>query len=212
MTESLFLKRREEISRTKWGNLPHWQQLDTLQFVTLRLGDSLPQQAIREIKKYQESLIIHHPLPWDAETSQQFSDLIGRYEAQLLDNGYGSCLLKEPTLRRWVSDAINHMDGQKADIYAYVIMPNHIHILLCPFPGIRLNQLIGSLKSYSSHNINKTINRTGSIWNTEFHDRMIRSLDHFNYCIEYIRRNPQFLPKTEYELYFNPTLISKITK
>jgi len=61
-----FLNESEEIQ--KHGSvLPHWQQGEVMQFVTFRLGDSMPATKIRQWKEERDAWLSHHPKPWTPE-------------------------------------------------------------------------------------------------------------------------------------------------
>ncbi len=72
-----------------------------------------------------------------------------------------------------------------------IIMPNHIHLLFILNPEWRLEQLIHSWKSYSAREINRAVGRTGSLWQRDYFDRLVRDTSHFANCVRYIRNNPK---------------------
>jgi REP element-mobilizing transposase RayT len=69
-------------------------------------------------------------------------------------------------------------------------MPNHAHILITPEPGIELPDIMHSIKSYTAHEANKILNRSGQFWAVEYFDRYIRDYRHFATTIKYIEDNP----------------------
>lgn len=75
-------------------------------------------------------------------------------------------------------------------LLAWVIMPNHVHLLLRPLAGKPLDKIIHSLKSFTAHEANKMMNRQGKFWMREYFDRYIRDFDHLRKAISYIERNP----------------------
>ena len=87
------------------------------------------------------------------------------------------------------------------ELHSYVIMPNHIHLLIEPKGQATIQQIIKTIKSVSAHKINKYINQTGSIWQKEYYDRIIRNEDHYNRVFNYIRQNPSHCLPSEYTLY-----------
>lgn len=58
-------------------------------------------------------------------------------------------------------------------------MPNHVHLLFTLSPEESFKEVIHSIKSFTAHEINKALNRSGAIWQQESYDRMIRDFDHF---------------------------------
>ena len=84
--------------------------------------------------------------------------------------------------------AIRFLDGKKYELYAVVVLDDHVHIIINPTDA--LSKIMHSIKSFTAHEINKMLNRTGNIWQDENHDRVIRSEDEFLEKINYIVNNP----------------------
>ena len=70
------------------------------------------------------------------------------------------------------------------------IMPNHVHTLIAPVEGMSLSEIMYDWKSYTTHAINKALNRKGKLWMMEYFDRYIRDNDHFQKVVNYIHNNP----------------------
>ena len=71
----------------------------------------------------------------------------------MLDKGHGSCLLKDKIVRDPLSDAILHYDGGEWNVMAYVIMPNHVHLLVQLIGEKPLDKLMKSVKMYAANNV-----------------------------------------------------------
>jgi REP element-mobilizing transposase RayT len=69
-------------------------------------------------------------------------------------------------------------------------MPNHIHFLVSPFEDVELASIAHSIKSYTAHEANKILGRTGRFWQVEPFDRYIRSSRHHASVVRYIENNP----------------------
>jgi REP element-mobilizing transposase RayT len=69
-------------------------------------------------------------------------------------------------------------------------MPNHSHSLLTRFEDWELEQLMYSHKSYTAHEANKLLKRSGQFWMEEHFDRYIRNAEHFRNVVLYIENNP----------------------
>ena len=69
-------------------------------------------------------------------------------------------------------------------------MPNHVHILLRPNEGVSLSTIMKSIKSVSSHKINKLLGRSGPVWQPDYFDRYIRDAEHYTKALNYIDNNP----------------------
>ncbi|MFZ4774708.1 MAG: DEAD/DEAH box helicase [Terrimicrobiaceae bacterium] len=103
-------------------------------------------------------------------------------------------LLSE-TARDIVLDAILHASGSRYHLYAACVMPDHVHLLIEPSMDeagnfCALSEILHSLKSFTAHEINKAKSRTGSLWEKESFDRIIRSESDLQEKFSYITRNP----------------------
>ncbi|MEQ8768834.1 MAG: transposase [Planctomycetota bacterium] len=76
------------------------------------------------------------------------------------------------------------------DIDAYVVMPDHIHLLIRPFSGHDLEDILKHLKGRSSRYINLALKRRGKMWKRDSFDSIIRGIDHWTDKFDYIHRNP----------------------
>ena len=173
------------------GDLPHWEQGSVWYFVTFRLADSLPQSVVEELKAERDHWKQTHDLdnlsPAElAEYHRLFSD---RYET-LLNAGSGSCVLRDPAIAKIMDDALHHFEGQRYDLDEYVIMPNHVHVLVKPRPGFRLADIMHSWKSFTANQINKRLGKTGQFWQHESYDHIVRHERAMDAIRRYIRENP----------------------
>lgn len=183
------------------NKLPHWSQGDSIQFVTFRLADSLPQTKLQEFKNAKQQWLASHPKPWDLHSQEDYSRIFGPLVEKWLDAGFGYCLLKEEKTRTIVAHAIRHFDGLRYGLHAWVIMPNHVHVLLSPYNGHLVQDIVGSWKKYTAHEINKLLKRQGSLWERESFDHMVRNAESFQAKLDYIINNPANLPPNTFTLY-----------
>ncbi len=112
-----------------------------------------------------------------------------RIEAYL-DKGYGEALLRDARLATIVENTLLFFDAQRYSLHACIVMPNHVHVLFTPASGWFLSQILHSWKSFTSHEIGKLQDRSGTIWEREYFDRMIRSEKHYAWTVDYIEENP----------------------
>ena len=201
---SPFLEKRKPVAVTLCDNLPHWHQQGKIQFVTFRLADSLPQILISEIKSNVETFNRAHPKPWDESTVTEYKqNIIGRYE-KYLDSGYGSCLLRNQNARQFLVEAMKFHNGKSCKIIAYVVMPNHVHILMQLLSDFTLDKIIQSIKRYSSVRIRQLLNISDKIWMRRYFDRLVRDEEDLVRYIEYVCENPRYLREGDFELYVHP--------
>lgn len=157
-------------------NLPHFDGGEIAQFLTARLYDSLPANVIEHYRKQLEK----------NEDKAEFRKEIEKY----LDRGHGECFLKNPKVAKLVQDSLLFYNGSKYKLFAWVIMPNHIHILLKPGKNIELSEITHSIKSYTAHKANNLLKRKGQFWQHETFDRYIRNRRHLVNVIRYVENNP----------------------
>jgi len=69
-------------------------------------------------------------------------------------------------------------------------MPNHVHLLAEFFAGSLLGEGVKSWKSFSAHEANRILGRSGQFWQEDYFDRFIRDTIHFESARRYIRENP----------------------
>ena len=197
----MFFDRNKEIEACFSGNLPQMHQDETMQYVTFRLADSLPKSECKEIYERLNCFKRLHPMPWDESTKILYWKKIGPIQQRLLDNGYGACWLKYPECRNILIGAIEYKDNIDYEVYCYVIMPNHVHILIRPLNKRKTEDILHSIKLYSARRINQLLCRNGKFWMKESFDRLVRNNDHLKHCYHYILNNPKFLPDGFFTVY-----------
>lgn len=111
-------------------------------------------------------------------------------------------ILKEsrPELRRSMAfgrTGRNHRSDRDTTSRRQEISPHrlgdnaeHVHILIVTLPGYSVSEIMHSLKSFTSHEANKILGRTGSFWYKEYFDRYIRDGKQFRAVVRYIEENP----------------------
>ncbi len=88
-----------------------------------------------------------------------------------------------------------HDHGTKLHMHAFVVMPDHVHVLFTPLRDdvgepYSLVEILQSLKGASAHSINKILGRSGPVWDEESFDHVLRRAEEFDSTVEYIRQNP----------------------
>ncbi len=152
--------------------LPHWDAPGQPVFVTFRLHGSLPAGR-------------HFP-SGHLSSGSAFACL-----DRLLDGSTaGPLFLRQAEVAKMVVGAIE--DGarrfRRYDLHAFVVMPNHVHVLVTP--AVRLPAWLGPLKGFTGSQGNRMLGRSGAFWQEESFDRLVRSQTEFMQIQEYIEMNP----------------------
>ena len=171
------------------ANLPHWNKDSTACFATFRLADSLPQEKLLKLENERTEWLARHPQPWDNATAKDYFTTFDGTIQGWLDTGFGSCTLADDKCRQIVEDALWHFAGERYALYAYVVMPNHVHVLFMPADGWTLSETLMSWKRFTARKINEYMAKDGAFWQKESFDTLVRSPRHFQTIINYIKRN-----------------------
>ncbi len=180
-------------------NLPHRDKEELIQAITFRLADSLPQSVLSKIEKEISSL---------AEEKKEIA-LREKYD-HWLDKGLGCCALANREMAQVVQEALLHHDGDKYNLLAWSIMPNHVHVLIKTKSD--LARIVQSWKSFTgkwaiANNKKYSLGidtNAEKFWMHEYWDRFIRDEEHFNNVVRYILNNPvkAKLPKNSVAYFF----------
>jgi REP element-mobilizing transposase RayT len=99
------------------------------------------------------------------------------------------------SVRGLVRNACLFWDGQKLEVHALVVMPDHVHLLatfLHKPDGTmyQFREVMRSIKSYSAREVNRALGRTGTVWLDESFDHVLRADESIESKEEYLRMNP----------------------
>ncbi len=202
LTDRTFIPYRHHIPTSiRHRKLPHWQQEQTCVFVTFRLYDSLPQH-LRDVYTHEKRMwLLRRGWPEDMQETDLLSRLSVREKRQFqrygssryqraLDKGGGECHLIDPTNRKMFTNSLHHHAGHAYLLGDYVVMPNHVHVLVQPLPGEDVQKRLGGVRRYTARLINRRLHRTGAFWMPEPFDHLVRSRSYFRRYRQYIRLNP----------------------
>jgi type I restriction enzyme R subunit len=185
-----------------WKTLPHWAQSGTVCFITWRTLDSLPASAQERISAERRDLLIKSGLDpngaWKSELESRSYRDRGRIQWQLfalsdrhLDAGAGACVLARPEISLIVEQSLKHFDGVRYILTDYVVMPNHVHLLVAFGDEAMLLTQCTSWKRFTATEINRTLRIDGDFWQPEQFDHLVRGPEQFEYFRRYIADNPR---------------------
>ncbi len=183
-----------EIAKRSRGYLPHWERQGAIYFVTFRLKDSLPQQLLREIRK-QRQMIENatrsgSAVAADDDRLRELNMLLRKAE-RCLDGGLGACYMRDLRVARVVAAAVSHFDGKRYRLFAWCVMPNHVHVVFSPLGQHKLGDILHTWKSFSSIEANRVLGRSGAFWQREYFDHLVRHEASLMKIIRYVEENPR---------------------
>jgi len=101
---------------------------------------------------------------------------------------------EQPELNHLERDVIvsilKYFDNQRYELFAFVIMPDHVHLLVKATNGFLLHQIVHTWKSYSAYKLQRDFSRRNRIWQDEYFDRIVRDHDELIEKAQYILNNP----------------------
>ncbi|MBA4138270.1 MAG: hypothetical protein C0518_13235 [Opitutus sp.] len=161
-------------------------------FVTFRLADSLPRAVVDEIRHQREEWRRTHDLKeLSREERAEFHRRLSERYENLLHAGSGSCVLRDPVNGDVVCGALRYFAGVRYLLDEFVVMPNHVHVLVKPLPGHGPAEILHSWKSHTANQLNWRLGRTGQLWQHESFDHLVRNDAAMEAIRRYIRENPQ---------------------
>jgi REP element-mobilizing transposase RayT len=123
----------------------------------------------------------------EEEINRELRRKIERY----LDLGKGECWLRKPEIAGLMVEALLHFNEVRYRLDSWVVMPNHVHLILWPLPNHTLSEILKSRKGKTARQANLLLNRTGeTFWQRESYDHWIRSDEEKARIRRYIHMNP----------------------
>jgi REP element-mobilizing transposase RayT len=178
------------------GYLPHCDYPALVQFVTFRLGDSMPASRRGEWEHFLK-----------IEDVRERRTKLEEY----LDCGMGECHLRDPRIAKLTEAALLHFHNERYELLAWCVMPNHIHVLVHVW-RTPLDQMIQSWKRFVATRALRLIrlerrtpirrdadadpnapNRSSalqSFWPSEYWDTFMRDEEQERKAVRYIESNP----------------------
>jgi len=182
------------------GYLPHLKAEGGTYFVTFRLADSLPKEVLERYLLEREDIVKTAEVMGRELSRQEKERLAELYSERIesyLDAGHGKCWLKKAEIGAMVSEALRHFDGERYTLHAWVVMANHVHVVVTPREGHTLSDILQSWKSFTAHEAQKVaqasrlqIPKGKAFWQRESYDHLVRDEADFAHVWEYTVQNP----------------------
>jgi REP element-mobilizing transposase RayT len=151
--------------------LPHIQTVGQPLFLTWRLHGSLPENRT----------FLGQPTCGKAFVAMDL----------LLDSGAsGPLYLGRPEIAKLTVDAFRYGEESLGfyELHAYVVMPNHVHLLITP--AVPAAKITHSLKLFTGRAANKVLGSSGPFWQDESYDHLVRDKQEFDRIVRYTENNP----------------------
>ena len=175
------------------GRLPHWEKDTATYFIIFRLADSLPKSVLDQIESERQAIVttanqLHRDLSPDEHRKIQrlSTPIVEKY----LDSGAGACHLQNPAIAEEVAHALRHFDDQRYRLFAWCVMPNHVHVVVRLAPGETLATVVHSWKSFTAKRANAVLGSHSPFWQREYYDHLLRNEGEFERAIRYVADNP----------------------
>jgi REP element-mobilizing transposase RayT len=182
-----------EVTIRNRGRLPHWEKERATYFITFRLADSLPKSVLDRIESERRAIAttanqLHRAL--SADERRKIQTLSTPIIEQFLDNGLGACQLTNPAIAEELANTLRHFDQKRYRLFAWCIMPNHVHVVVRLLPGHNLATVVHSWKSFSAKQANRMLGSKRAFWQREYYDHLIRGEEEFERAVRYVAENP----------------------
>ncbi len=181
--------------------LPHWRIPGATYAVTFRTKDSLPASVLEDYKQQHQILLdrienvrktagsrdaIDELLPLRAALQSLSETII----EPALHAAKDPQPLSDPRIAEIVCKALKFFDGERYDLLAWSVMPNHVHALLTPRETYSLESIIQSWKTHTAKEANRILGKSGTFWQEEYYDHIARDGNDLKHQVHYILRNP----------------------
>jgi len=105
-------------------------------------------------------------------------------------NNREPCFYAEADYRRYLDDCQEAAIRHHCCIHAYVLMTNHVHLLVTPMVDYGITGMMQVLGRRYVYYMNKTYQRTGTLWEGRYKSSLVDSDRYLLTCMRYIELNP----------------------
>jgi putative transposase len=177
-------------------NLPHLQPPGGTFFLTYRLHGSIPMSVLQQIKADSEAALkLARESLCGPDLTNKLYEIhrrsFGQYDNALDGNPNGPYWLGQEAVAQEVVQSLGYCAKHFFHLWAYCIMPNHVHLLIKHHEDAPLLcDIMKRHKSYTGRVCNQLIGETDKFWNRETYDHLVRNQKEFDRIAWYILSNP----------------------
>jgi menaquinone-specific isochorismate synthase len=175
------------------GRLPRWDKDNATYFITFRLADSLPKSVPERIDSERQAIVktaIGLGRDLSADEHRRIQRLSTPVIERFLDRGAGACHFQNFAIAGEVANALRYFDEKRYRLFAWCVMPNHVHVVVRLFSGQTLATVVHSWKSFTAKYANQILGSHGAFWQREYYDHLIRDEEEFERSVRYVSENP----------------------
>ncbi|HTB92319.1 MAG TPA: transposase [Candidatus Sulfotelmatobacter sp.] len=89
-----------------------------------------------------------------------------------------------------VGKLLEYRDKGNYLLHEFVVMPNHLHVLITPSDAATLERCMQLIKGASSYEIHRVRGGRMPVWQSSFHDAKVKDWKDYRIKVDYIRFNP----------------------
>jgi putative transposase len=89
-----------------------------------------------------------------------------------------------------ISTIVRYRDAGKFIIHEFVVMPNHIHLLLSVDDGCGIGRAVQFVKGGFSHELRKRGTKLAAVWQPSYYEHRVRDFEEYQRIRTYIHENP----------------------
>jgi putative transposase len=105
-------------------------------------------------------------------------------------NNRGACFFCDDDRLAYLMLLSRHARRLGVDVHAYVLMTNHVHLLVTPRAHGAVSTLMQDIGREYVRTVNSVHRRTGTLWEGRFHACLVESERYLLTCMRYIELNP----------------------
>jgi hypothetical protein len=157
------MKNKLEFREYYKRRLPHIQIAGTTYFITFRLANSLPREALDKLADERQ----HINKLSERQKESAYRKWFEKYDDYLDQALQGHVFLKNEEIADMVAGSIRFRDAKVYDLIAFCIMLNHVHLVCTPLEKshgtyVGLTEILHSLKRHTARQANKIFQRSGA--------------------------------------------------
>jgi REP element-mobilizing transposase RayT len=174
-------------------HLPHWYPTGATFFVTFGLAGAIPRYLL-DTPVDDKARRSGRSAGQEEASKDLGGRALSRWEREW-DSGQGPGWLTDPRIAPLVVEALGYRDGKVFDLYAYCVMPSHVHLVCTPCRAAdgstaSLATSLQSLKRHIARQANMLLARTGRFWCEESYDHVVRNEEELERIVIYVLNNP----------------------